>query len=92
MGPLVEKLEHDFEGLNFAKLNVHDYPQLQLKFQVRGVPQLLVFANGEFKGRIMHQNEKQLRASFERLIKNNGKTTKFDLPEALKQQNLFGDP
>jgi thioredoxin 1 len=48
LGPTVDALATDYAGrLTVGKLNVDDNPDVSFKFQIRGIPTLLVFKAGE---------------------------------------------
>jgi len=45
--PVVEKLDNSFEDLKVAKLNVDDNEQTASKYEINGIPSLLLFEDGE---------------------------------------------
>ncbi len=48
MGPALEALSDDLDGkVVVAKVNIEDAPDTPLDYNVRGVPTLMVFKNGE---------------------------------------------
>ena len=48
IAPALEEIAHEYDGqLKIGKLNVDDFPELTQKFQVRGIPNLKLFKNGE---------------------------------------------
>lgn len=52
--PVVEKLARDYEGrLKVAKLNVDENPQTAMRYQVQGIPTLLLFKGGRMVDRIV---------------------------------------
>jgi thioredoxin 1 len=54
MGPIVEEIAEKYgDKMNFAKLNVDDYPQVAAKFGVMSIPTFLVFENGEIKNQLL---------------------------------------
>jgi len=70
LGPLLEKLEHDYAGRwRLVKVNVDENPQLAAHFQVRSIPHVIAFASGrpidQFTGVLP---ESQLRAFIERIV------------------------
>lgn len=72
LGPLLEKLEHDYAGRwRLVKVNVDENPQLAAHFQVRSIPHVIAFASGrpidQFTGVLP---ESQLRAFIERIVPN----------------------
>ena len=53
VGPVLEKLSEDYAGkVKFAKLDIDTAEALAVKYSVFSVPSMLVFKNGEEKGRI----------------------------------------
>jgi thioredoxin 1 len=51
--PVVKQLSDDWSGkVKIAKLDVDENPSLAMRYQVMGVPTLLLFINGEPKERI----------------------------------------
>ncbi len=54
MGPIVEQLAEEYgDKMEFAKLNVDDYPQVAAKFGVMSIPTFLVFEKGEIKNQLV---------------------------------------
>lgn len=54
VGPVLEKLESEYSGkLKFAKLNVDENQGIAEKFDVRGIPCMIVFRNGSEMDRII---------------------------------------
>jgi thioredoxin 1 len=48
LGPTIEALAGDYAGkLTVGKLNVDDNPNTAMKFQIRGIPAMLLFKGGE---------------------------------------------
>ena len=54
MAPVLEQLADEMEGrVAFAKLNVDENPELSARYEVEGIPTLVVFARGKEVGRIV---------------------------------------
>lgn len=54
MEPVIEELAEKYSGkIVFGKLNVDQNPKIPRKFQVSGIPTLLVFKDGELVDRIV---------------------------------------
>ena len=54
VGPALEKLSNEYiNKLKFAKLNVDDNQEIAAKFDVRGIPCMVVFKNGQEVDRII---------------------------------------
>lgn len=50
IAPLLEELTKDYAGkMKFYRLDVDANPQTAIKYNVRGIPTLLIFVNGETK-------------------------------------------
>jgi thioredoxin 1 len=48
IGPALEELAREFDGqLTIAKLNIDDNPQTPTRYNVRGIPTLMVFRGGK---------------------------------------------
>ena len=51
IGPVIDELAEEFEGkVVIAKMNVDDNPKTPMKFNVRGIPTLILFKNGQAEG------------------------------------------
>ncbi|MBI4145606.1 thioredoxin [Candidatus Woesearchaeota archaeon] len=54
LGPVFEKVSKDFAGkMTFAKLNVDTSPELAQKYDVRGIPCMIIFKNGKEADRLV---------------------------------------
>jgi thioredoxin 1 len=54
LAPILASLAAQFAGrLRFAKVNVDEAPDLAQRFEITGVPTLLLFRNGELCGEIV---------------------------------------
>lgn len=54
LGPIVDKVAAlNPDNLKVYKVNVDDYPQLAQRFDIRGIPALLLFQNGKLLERII---------------------------------------
>jgi thioredoxin 1 len=65
IGPVLDQVATDLAGqAKVGKLNVDDSPQLAAKYNVRSIPFLLFFKNGEVKDQIVGANvtKEQLKA------------------------------
>ncbi len=71
IAPVVEKLAREYAGrLKVAKLNVDENPQTALRFQVQGIPTLLIFRGGQVVDRIVGAApEPQLRSRVESVLR-----------------------
>ncbi|MFZ1109979.1 MAG: thioredoxin [Rhodomicrobium sp.] len=64
VGPILEELSEEFEGrIKIVKLDVESNPQVAQSFNIRGIPALLLFKNGQVAGQQIGALPKhQLRA------------------------------
>jgi thioredoxin 1 len=54
IAPVVEELATQYEGrLKFVKMNVDDNPQTPTRYGVRGIPNLILFKNGQVADQII---------------------------------------
>jgi thioredoxin 1 len=54
ISPIVEELAGEYEGrLKVLKMNVDDNPQTPSRYGVRGIPNLIVFKNGQVADQIV---------------------------------------
>ncbi len=54
IGPVVEELAGEYAGrLKVVKMDVDKHPQTPSRYGVRGIPNLILFANGEVKEQIV---------------------------------------
>jgi thioredoxin 1 len=54
ISPVVEEVARDYAGkLKVVKMNVDDNPRTPTRYGVRGIPNLIVFQNGEVKEQIV---------------------------------------
>jgi len=67
MAPVFEKLSGEFEGkMKFAKLNTDEEGDLSQKFDIMGIPALVVFSKGSEVDRIVgFAPETELRKKIE---------------------------
>jgi thioredoxin 1 len=71
MGPVFEELAEEFKGkLQFAKVNVDEEIELASKFEVQGIPTLIVLKNKKEVERIVGFNPKAtLKAKIDSILK-----------------------
>ena len=51
LGPIVEKVASDTEGLTTIKINLDDNEEVAVRYGIEAIPTLLVFENGELVNR-----------------------------------------
>ena len=48
LGPILEKLSQDYEGrVRMVKVNADNAPQLSKRYQIRSIPMVMLFKNGQ---------------------------------------------
>ncbi|HEX7137597.1 MAG TPA: thioredoxin [Vicinamibacterales bacterium] len=70
LGPTVEALATEYAGkVTVGKLNVDDNPNVSFKYQVRGIPTLLLFKGGQVVESVVGLASKEdLKALFDKHI------------------------
>ena len=70
VAPVLEKLEGEREDIRFAKVDVDNNQELAVKYDVRSIPTLLLFNNGEVMGTLVGAaNEKAISGMIDSLHK-----------------------
>ena len=50
LGPIIDKVAPEYDGkIKFTKLNIDQNPATAPNYQIRGIPTVLIFKNGELK-------------------------------------------
>ena len=61
LGPIIEEVAQEFEGkVKVGKLNVFENPETARKYQILGIPTIIIFKNGEIKERATGVRPKQV--------------------------------
>jgi len=61
VAPVVEELARDYAGkVLFGKLNVDENPEVSTRYEIVGIPTLLVFKDGELVDRIVGATPRQM--------------------------------
>lgn len=70
IAPILEDLAPVYDGkLTIAKLDVDSNPQTATKFQIRSIPTLLIFKNGQVVDQIIgYQSKDALKAKLDKLV------------------------
>ena len=70
VGPVLEKISSEYANkLAFSKLNVDDSQEIAAKYDVRGIPCMIVFKNGNEVDRIIGAYpEAQLRSRIDMIL------------------------
>ena len=59
LGPIVEEIAREENGIKVCKINVDNEPELAAKFGIMSIPTLLVFKNGEITNKALGALPKQ---------------------------------
>ncbi len=60
IAPVIDELAEQYKGrVKFAKINVDDNPKSPTTYHVRGIPNLILFKNGELQEQIVGAVPKQ---------------------------------
>ncbi len=63
LGPIIEDIDREFEDkAKVGKLNVLENPETSKKYQIVGIPTIIIFKNGEAKERATGLRPKQIIA------------------------------
>jgi len=61
LGPIIEEIAKEFEGkAEVGKLNVFKNPETAKKYQIVGIPTIIIFKDGEIKERATGLKPKQV--------------------------------
>ena len=53
LGPVIEELAEEVEGISVAKLNVDDNGKIAMDYQVQSIPTIMIFKDGELQERLV---------------------------------------
>ena len=53
MSPIIDEISKEMKDVKFAKINVDDYPELASTYGVMGIPNFVVFKDGDVAGNIV---------------------------------------
>lgn len=53
IAPLLEQLSGDYPNVEFAKINVDENPETSVQYNIRAIPTILLFRNGELQERLV---------------------------------------
>ncbi len=63
LGPIIEEIAKDFEGkVKVGKLNIFENPKTAEKYEIVGIPTIIIFRDGEMKERATGLRSKQVIA------------------------------
>jgi thioredoxin 1 len=53
IAPIIDELSVEMEGeVAFAKLNIEEFPEFGIKYDIKSIPALVVLKNGSYMGRV----------------------------------------
>ena len=78
MDPVMAKLEEEYAGMvKIGKINADRNPRLRNRYNIRGVPTFIMFANGkEMERYVAAKSEDELRKILKRIYQINRQTEK----------------
>ncbi len=70
IAPIIEELSTEYSGkIKFGKLNVDDNQRTAMKYNIRGIPTLLVFKDGDLVDQIVGvKSKEELKKTFEKSL------------------------
>ncbi len=60
IGPIIEELDDEMDGVAFAKVNVDENQDLARRYSIMSIPTLLVFKGGEVEDMLVGALEKDV--------------------------------
>ncbi len=60
IGPIIEELDEEMDGVAFAKVNVDENQDLARRYSIMSIPTLLVFKGGEMEDMLVGAMEKDV--------------------------------
>ena len=71
ISPVIDQLAVEFDGkAKICKVNTEDEPDLTSKYQVRSIPTILFFKNGEIVEQGTHKQLVEIKSEYFNLVKN----------------------
>lgn len=72
MAPVIEELAKNMKEVKFVKIDVDDNPKLSNKYEIRSIPTLIFFRDGEIIDKIIGgMDEDDLKEKIEELLIDN---------------------
>ncbi len=70
ISPVIEKLASEYQGrLRVAKVNVDENPEAPARFDIRSIPTMILFKDGELKEKVVGvQTKSQLNSLINRYV------------------------
>ncbi len=70
IAPIIEELSTEYSGkIKFGKLNVDDNQRTAMKYNIRGIPTLLVFKDGDLVDQIVGvKSKEELKKTFDKSL------------------------
>lgn len=60
LAPTIQEIAEDYEGrLRVGKLNVDDHGEIAARYNIRGIPTILLFAEGEVRDQMVGAGSKE---------------------------------
>jgi thioredoxin 1 len=69
LGPILDELAQEYNGrVRIGKVNIDEFQELALQYQIRSIPTLLLFKQGQVAEQLVGlKSKRDLKASFDRL-------------------------
>ncbi len=70
LAPVLDELAQEYDGrARIAKLNIDDHQELAAQYQIRSIPTLLMFKNGQVIDQVVGlRSKRDLKAGFDRAL------------------------
>jgi thioredoxin 1 len=70
IAPVLEELAGEYDGkVKIAKVNIDEFQQIAIKYEINSIPTLLFFKNGQVADHVIGMRSKRdLKASFDRVL------------------------
>ena len=53
LGPVIEELAEEIEGVNFTKVNVDENGKIAMDYQIQSIPTVMIFKDGELQEKLV---------------------------------------
>ncbi|MGL4762429.1 MAG: thioredoxin [Sarcina sp.] len=53
LGPVIEELAEEIEGVNFTKVNVDENGKIAMDYQIQSIPTVMIFKDGQLQEKLV---------------------------------------